>query len=1215
MRKLSPLFLVVALVVTSSLPGLPALSRENLTHISESVQPADVGTSAPTGSTYPSASGGRDGTIIWTPPRLEALVSPRQSSTFTVKFTSKTTLDNWRLTWTPSLNAAGVTVTTVPDPSQGAIAASNAVTVTISVAVPQDNRRGVFSGEVAMRAGNQPLQQTLKVRLRTRPPVRPPELAALPAPVQTPGPPPLHPSSVPPNLPTTTPMPLGEEGSSRPAQPSEALGLAGAGGMPAVTPAAIPTPVPRQIPTEVERAPSCQTEAATLPSSKISADTGQDLDLIVDTTRGLSMKYPSQWQVFSVEESAADSTVLFRGATADFYLRTYISPSKLPQTRHPSRIVMVAGYPAQRISLPGGQNPPQEIVTFAHNGTWFEIQFVYHRDTDLLIFEQMLCSIDFPAVLPNSAPILPRLQATYDPCSQSGGPCSFSGAHCPPWGSGWCTTLTSIDGITVYSNGGNTDNACSDDYGCKFQCVELAQRYYAILHSTPSRWGVSLACQMWDNHPNGFERRANDGNSPQPERGDLIIWGCNYYGTGHVAIAEGAPSGGTIRFYQQNTSNAIGSQSFSNGRILDDYIVGWLHWSSGPTPTPTNTPVTPSPADLKQASDLEFSPPDPSVGDTVHFWFDVRNDGGESIRVFEIGPYGYGPNHTPWDANDHGETEIGANGGEATIHGYRTFGENEAGTWTVDGIHYQLVNSPGTYYDLPANGHRAAGMDVVVRGPADLRQCLDLEIHPDPPILVGEQVRFCIDVCNYGDEPITFRYIGPEGRDPDGRNWDAFREGDTTIPAGGHPYTFDMFGRFYKPGTWWVDRIAVQLTDDWTTRFTLPADGHLQSFSFEVVEPTPPSTSTPTRTSTPTATRTRTPTPTSPPTSTPTATPTPTTTPTPSDTTPPTGEIISPPPDSYINGDQVDIVATASDDRSGVVGLQFFVWYDDGSGYDWHGLPLDWDGSDGWTSVWETSGVEDQGSIGFWIYIFDYAGNMGAYSHGGIILDRVPPCVLFGDFTCDCDVDAQDIQEIASRWRMVETDANWDALYDVNGDGIITVVDIMLVVAHWGESCQSQQTCVPDWTLACGGSDLWNNGNTGSTDRIDTYSCTDWDESGPEYAYTFVPSVSGQVDVSLSDLSADLDLFILAPGCNATNCLAYGDVTASFDAVAGQLYYIVVDGYEGAVGDYTINVSCPAGAQDQGDQGPGKSLRRFNFVPTVVPGVATPHPTANPLKH
>ena len=174
----------------------------------------------------------------------------------------------------------------------------------------------------------------------------------------------------------------------------------------------------------------------------------------------------------------------------------------------------------------------------------------------------------------------------------------------------------------------------------------------------------------------------------------------------------------------------------------------------------------------------------------------------------------------------------------------------------------------------------------------------------------------------------------------------------------------------------------------------------------------------------------------------------------------PTGQITSPTTDSYINSDQVDIIAAASDDRSGVAGLEFFVWYDDGSGYDWHGLPWDWDGYDGWTSVWETSDVEDQESIWFWIYIFDYAGNIGNYSHGGITLDRVPPCVLSGDFTCDCDVDVQDIQEVASRWRCKCEDLCYDSLYDLDGDCDIDIVDIMLVVVHWGDTCELLATTV-----------------------------------------------------------------------------------------------------------------------------------------------------------
>ena len=64
------------------------------------------------------------------------------------------------------------------------------------------------------------------------------------------------------------------------------------------------------------------------------------------------------------------------------------------------------------------------------------------------------------------------------------------------------------------------------------------------------------------------------------------------------------------------------------------------------------------------------------------------------------------------------------------------------------------------------------------------------------------------------------------------------------------------------------------------------------------------------------------------------------------------------------------------------------------------------------------------------------------------------PCPLFGDLDCDCDVDVADIMEVAGRWRMTDDEPDWDPRYDLNHDGIITVVDIMLVAAHWGDSCE-----------------------------------------------------------------------------------------------------------------------------------------------------------------
>ena len=57
------------------------------------------------------------------------------------------------------------------------------------------------------------------------------------------------------------------------------------------------------------------------------------------------------------------------------------------------------------------------------------------------------------------------------------------------------------------------------------------------------------------------------------------------------------------------------------------------------------------------------------------------------------------------------------------------------------------------------------------------------------------------------------------------------------------------------------------------------------------------------------------------------------------------------------------------------------------------------------------------------------------------------------DFDRDCSVDLPDVMEVASRWRLTDADPDWDALYDLDGDEIITIVDIMLVAADWGESC------------------------------------------------------------------------------------------------------------------------------------------------------------------
>ena len=65
---------------------------------------------------------------------------------------------------------------------------------------------------------------------------------------------------------------------------------------------------------------------------------------------------------------------------------------------------------------------------------------------------------------------------------------------------------------------------------------------------------------------------------------------------------------------------------------------------------------------------------------------------------------------------------------------------------------------------------------------------------------------------------------------------------------------------------------------------------------------------------------------------------------------------------------------------------------------------------------------------------------------------------LQGDLNGDCIVDITDIMMVVAGWGTSEGDPNWDPSIDLNGDGVIDISDIMFVVSHWGESCQGANT-------------------------------------------------------------------------------------------------------------------------------------------------------------
>ncbi len=95
--------------------------------------------------------------------------------------------------------------------------------------------------------------------------------------------------------------------------------------------------------------------------------------------------------------------------------------------------------------------------------------------------------------------------------------------------------------------------------------------------------------------------------------------------------------------------------------------------------------------------------------------------------------------------------------------------------------------------------------------------------------------------------------------------------------------------------------------------------------------------------------------------------------------------------------------------------------------------------------------------------------------------------------------------------------------------------------------------------------------------------------TGPEVAMFFFPDFSGEVSVSLTGLSDDLDLTVLladltAPSedelCNPELCIGEdwaggaNPETVTFDAFAGTAYIFVVDGWAGAISQFDLTIDC-----------------------------------------
>lgn len=122
------------------------------------------------------------------------------------------------------------------------------------------------------------------------------------------------------------------------------------------------------------------------------------------------------------------------------------------------------------------------------------------------------------------------------------------------------------------------------------------------------------------------------------------------------------------------------------------------------------------------------------------------------------------------------------------------------------------------------------------------------------------------------------------------------------------------------------------------------------------------------------------------------------------------------------------------------------------------------------------------------------------------------------------------------------------------------------------------QVCGEPSELHC--SQTLSETTAGASAQVSFYlDCVTWPEHGPEKAYRFVPEVSGVVHVLLTpEDGLDLDLFLLNETCDGGACVAasadFYEEELYFQAEAGAVFYLVVDGFLDSSGPFDLLVEC-----------------------------------------
>jgi hypothetical protein len=150
---------------------------------------------------------------------------------------------------------------------------------------------------------------------------------------------------------------------------------------------------------------------------------------------------------------------------------------------------------------------------------------------------------------------------------------------------------------------------------------------------------------------------------------------------------------------------------------------------------------------------------------------------------------------------------------------------------------------------------------------------------------------------------------------------------------------------------------------------------------------------------------------------------------------------------------------------------------------------------------------------------------------------------------------------------------------DNDGDGVHDCQDGDCL----GDAACTGGSCDPATAITC--NDVVMGDNTGGPSAILNYGCGGVSASGPESYYGLTTAIDREVTLTLTGLSADLNVYVVAAlsggGCEfSSGCIELSTAggTANeqltFNTTAGVLYYVIVDGFSGATSSFDLDIAC-----------------------------------------